>query len=621
MFKFRSISARIAVSAGFLVFVLCVGLGVVSYSNGARAVRAQVEEALQLQAKQASEYLETRIGLHMSVLETIAALPQMASMDWEEQLEILSREMATSNSFLALGVADPSGVARYTDGSSGNIASRAHFQKAMAGQSAVSDVMTSIIDNSIVLIYAAPIRQGNKVVGVLIGRRDGGVLREITDDLGFGQSGRAYIIGQNGTLFAHPDLELVLNQENIFNESSDYYPAGKAIQEIGIGKAGVFSYTLASGETRIAAIAPVESTGWSIIVGAAEKEVMARINSMRSTLIIVSAVFVFVGIGSSVLIGKQVANPIRRVQEVMEAVAAGDLTSSVTIKSQDELGSLANSVNTTIETMRKAMGLIIDSAQGLNNISTQMAASVEEMSASIEEVASTTNEFSSAVDHTNSNAQGVNAAMGKVSRRAEDGQRDLEEILESVRKLGDAARDAAQNIGRLGTLSDEVGGIVTTVGAIADQTKLLALNAAIEAARAGEHGRSFAVVADEVRKLAEESGKAAEEISALITQIQADVAVTVAGSQAAVGQADEAVTMVDASAGTLKGILKQVEDIAAQVQNISEGLMQINRGGQEIASAAEEQAASMQELATSAGTLKSISDELVTLVKGFKLSK
>ena len=91
--------------------------------------------------------------------------------------------------------------------------------------------------------------------------------------------------------------------------------------------------------------------------------------------------------------------------------------------------------------------------------------------------------------------------------------------------------------------------------------------------------------------------------------------------QATAGQGEYAVNLVTGSVKVIRDILQQMEDIAGgQVESISAGLQDINRSGQEIASATEEQAASMQELARSAGNLTSISDELLRLVKHFKMS-
>ena len=616
MFKMKSIATKISLFIGLLALVMCGGLGLFAYTRSSSAVLAEVEQALTLVAKEASRYVNSTLESQLNLLEAIAERPEMKSMNWEEQLPTIRSEEKRLSQFLALAVVDSTGLARYSDGSTADLRDRDYIIGAMAGKSVVSDLIVSRVNNSLVLMYAVPIRENGKVVGALIARGDGIMLSEITAPLGYGKNGWAYIFHPDGTLYAHPDRNCVLDQANIF--SGDLANAGRAVRELGVGNTGAVGFQL-EGTARVFGVAPVSSTGWILGVGALENDVLEHAYQLRTFLIAISIAFVALGVVAAVIIARQIAKPLQQVQQVVEALAEGDLTQASQVHSSDEIGQVATALNVTVENLRQAIGLVADATNELAGTSQQMAAASEEVSASIEEVASTTNQFSSALDMMNESAQSMGETADNISKQALQGEDAIEDIVKQMNGLRDDTQHMSDDVAKLGTLSNEVGKIVDVISAIADQTNLLALNAAIEAARAGEHGRGFAVVADEVRKLAEQSSAATSEITSLINQIQGGISSTVSGMDHSTNQATHAMDSVDKSGQILRSILRAVEGIVGQVQEISAVIEQTNSGGHEIASATEEQAASIQQVSNSAQDLTDMGAKLQELVRHFKL--
>lgn len=206
--------------------------------------------------------------------------------------------------------------------------------------------------------------------------------------------------------------------------------------------------------------------------------------------------------------------------------------------------------------------------------------------------------------------------------------------------MNEQVRASADSVKALGRRSEEIGGIITVISEIADQTNLLALNAAIEAARAGEHGKGFAVVADEVRKLAEQSSKSANKIGSLIAGIQSetnDIVIKIEHNVSSVQSQMEVIAQVGASLkeivsftqGTeersnemkevLTSVLKNSQQVLASIEEISAIVEQSAASAQEVAAASEEQSATIEEVTASANSLAKMAEDLTEEVSKFKL--
>ena len=123
------------------------------------------------------------------------------------------------------------------------------------------------------------------------------------------------------------------------------------------------------------------------------------------------------------------------------------------------------------------------------------------------------------VDMVNDAATSITENMQHTLKVLEEGNRDVELMVQMVETSVKNGADVAEKLETLDKYMSEMNSIVELISGITSQTSLLSLNASIEAARAGEAGKGFAVVATEISGMATQTQNATDHITELITNV------------------------------------------------------------------------------------------------------
>ena len=267
-------------------------------------------------------------------------------------------------------------------------------------------------------------------------------------------------------------------------------------------------------------------------------------------------------------------------------------------------------------------GTLADHASEISTTATviakQMGEQVQETTDISELVERLQNVFSTSVEA----AEQTVELSSKSESEGNSGKLVMTQAMSSVSALSDSVVSAGSMIDRLGEESKEIGGIISVIKGVAEQTNLLALNAAIEAARAGEQGRGFAVVADEVRSLASKTQESASEIETIIEKIIQSVhetSETVGRSVTLAEESDESIEGVVVSYSELVGYLVEVSSLGRRVADVTRSEVDTAghvftklQGIQEIGHVTQE---SSQMMAEASKELHSLGEQLEQLAK------
>ncbi|MGJ5204234.1 methyl-accepting chemotaxis protein [Bradyrhizobium sp. HKCCYLR20261] len=350
----------------------------------------------------------------------------------------------------------------------------------------------------------------------------------------------------------------------------------------------------------------------------------ARADGARAQLLLISLLgaALLLGVLAALWIAINISRGLARAVGLAEAVAIGDLSQTITHKSNDEVGDLITSLNAMTVNLNKMAAVADEIANGnlvieakrlsdkdtlgmalermverLRQIVSEALTAAQNVSAGSQELSASAEQLSQGATEQASSAEEASSAMEEMAANV---KQNAENASQTEKIAAQSAKDAEASgtaVGRAVEAMQTIAGKITIVQEIARQTDLLALNAAVEAARAGEHGKGFAVVASEVRKLAERSQAAATEIG----QLSSD---TLKVAQDAGGMLSKLVPDIKRTAELVLEITVACREQDVGAAQINQAIQQLDQVGQQNASASEQVSATSEELAAQADQLQ-----------------
>jgi methyl-accepting chemotaxis protein len=358
------------------------------------------------------------------------------------------------------------------------------------------------------------------------------------------------------------------------------------------------------------------------------KSSTTMLDTTGSVMLIVSLAVLLVTIVIAFLLTRSFTRPIRRLQQAVSLMAAGDLRQQINSSSQDELGQLSHSFDYMIKQVRLMLGQTQQIASSLSEHAhsfhsfSQVTASanadvlkaIHEISSGTDEQAAVSEQSSMLIAELETEILHISQYTDLMKNTSMDASSNTRKGTTSIHELKEASEHSEQILKKvneametLSSSSSQISKITRSITEISTQTNVLALNAAIEAARAGEHGKGFSVIADEVHGLSKQSNESSKMIEQITTMLQQQIL----DLQSIMGEAREYTLTQNNKVGetlnSFEGIEQSMQAITSQIGQIHEKIDQARIKNEKLVESVQFVAAIAQETAAGVEEVNSTS--------------
>lgn len=359
---------------GFMVFIILPAMvvGIFSFVQSKNVMEQSIFNTLEYLTDAQENAINNWVNGRKNFLEGLAQNERIRALDLDATHRILTNSLKMDRNFRSLMLVGSDGVIKVDPVFNANqrevyVTDREYFRQAMSGETYISEVLLSKINNEPVLIIATPVKREHEgIVGVLFGAVNINVITELVRQNVPGQRGESYLINQDGIKISDSKFAQDLGSREI-------RPQNKPVDQISRGLSGKAIYTNYNNEKVFGVYRWLPEMKMGLVV---EKQYTGALleNGLDTYLkvLFASIVMIVLFMIFALFYSRRLTKPLERLVAEVNSIAEGNFRSVMDMQANKEVQELGRAIN-------HMSSSLLEKTNQLNNLVQQLEQSTADL--------------------------------------------------------------------------------------------------------------------------------------------------------------------------------------------------------------------------------------------------